>query len=147
MFDKIDVSAEGVVDWDKIAAHFIIDYHERDERTSSISIPQWKDLRTLHTLHKDNIQRITRLANLERYLSISRVSNYDYAFRFAKEGLVVMYGLDMRPQKSNKITTDLCKQRDLWVSDAIPMPNINKIAFLLSSKEIRESFINEVLIR
>ena len=50
-----------------------------------------------------------------------------------------MYGMDMRPQKFNKITTDLCKQRDLWVSDAVPMTNLNKIAFLLSSKEICEN--------
>ncbi|KAH9283386.1 WD repeat-containing protein 49 [Echinococcus granulosus] len=124
LFDKIDVSAEGVVDWDKIAAHFIVDCHERDERSNSISIPQWKELKTLHSPHKDNIQKITRLNNFERYLSIS------------KEGLVVMYGLDMHPQKSNKISTDLCKQRDLWVSDAVTMPNINKMAFLLSSREI-----------
>ncbi|VDK33829.1 unnamed protein product [Taenia asiatica] len=124
LFDKIDVSAEGVVDWDKIATHFIVDCHERDERTSSTSIPQWKELKTLHSPHKDNIQKITRLNNFERYLSIS------------KEGLVVMYGLDMRPQKSNKISTDMCKQRDLWVCDAVIMPNVSKMAFLLSSREI-----------
>lgn len=47
-----------------------------------------------------------------------------------------MYGLDMHLQKSNKITTDMCKQRDLWVADAVIMANINKMAFLLSSKEI-----------
>ena len=85
LFDKIDVSAEGVVDWDKIAAHFIVDYHERDERTSSISIPQWKELKTLHSLHKDYIQRITRLTNLERYLSISRVSKCKCLFRFFRK--------------------------------------------------------------
>lgn len=73
LFDKIDVSAEGVVDWDKIATHFIVDCHERDERTSSTSIPQWKELKTLHSPHKDNIQKITRLNNFERYLSISKV--------------------------------------------------------------------------
>ncbi|CDS41509.1 WD repeat containing protein 49 [Echinococcus multilocularis] len=130
LFDKIDVSAEGVVDWDKIAAHFIVDCHERDERSNSISVPQWKELKTLHSPHKDNIQKITRLNNFERYLSIS------------KEGLVVMYGLDMHPQKWNKISTDLCKQRDLWVSDAVTMPNINKMAFLLSSREILFSTLN-----
>lgn len=64
-----------------------------------------------------------------------------------QEGLVVMYGMDMRPQKFNKITTDLCKQRDLWVSDAVPMTNLNKIAFLLSSKEICEnSFFKQTFI-
>ncbi|KAL5971512.1 WD repeat-containing protein 49 [Taenia solium] len=130
LFDKIDVSAEGVVDWDKIATHFIVDCHERDERTSSTSIPQWKELKTLHSPHKDNIQKITRLNNFERYLSIS------------KEGLVVMYGLDMRPQKSNKISTDLCKQRDLWVCDAVIMPNVSKMAFLLSSREILFSILS-----
>ncbi len=47
-----------------------------------------------------------------------------------------MYGLDMHPQRSTKITTDMCKPRDLWIVDAVIMPNINKMAFFLSSKEI-----------
>lgn len=51
-----------------------------------------------------------------------------------------MYGLDMRPQKSNRISTDLCKQRDLWVCDAVIMPNVSKMAFLLSSREICRFF-------
>uniref|UniRef100_A0A0X3PVZ8 WD repeat-containing protein 49 n=2 Tax=Schistocephalus solidus TaxID=70667 RepID=A0A0X3PVZ8_SCHSO len=124
LFDKIDITAEGFVDWDKISSHFVLDYCEREERSNSFSVPQWKDLRNLHSPHKDIIQRILRLKNFSRYLTVS------------KEGLVTMYGMDLHPQRSAKVQTNGCKTRDLWVVDAVAMPNINKLAVGLTSKEI-----------
>ncbi|VDN98310.1 unnamed protein product [Rodentolepis nana] len=124
LFDKIDVSNEGVVDWDEIASHFIAYYQERDERSNLISVPKWSDLKSFKVVHRDNIQRIAMISNPDRYMSVSR------------EGLIVTYNIDMHPISAYKITTDLCKPRDLWVADVVALPNLNKLACFLSTKEI-----------
>lgn len=47
-----------------------------------------------------------------------------------------MYGLDMKLQRTAKVSTDSCRSRDIWVTDYALMPNINKIAVAYTSKEI-----------
>lgn len=47
LFDKIDVTKEGYVDWDKFASHMLLEFYEKDDRVKSTQVPQWKDLRTL----------------------------------------------------------------------------------------------------
>ncbi|KER22048.1 hypothetical protein T265_09764 [Opisthorchis viverrini] len=124
LFDKIDITGDGLVDWDKFASHLMLEFYERDDRMKKLSVPQWKDLKTLNSPHKDAIQKIVFMKNMSRYLTVS------------KEGLVTMWGLDMKPQRSAKATTDACRPRDLWVTDFAVMPNINKIAVAFTSKEI-----------
>lgn len=47
LFDKIDVTKEGTVDWDKFASHMLLEFYERDDRVKSTQVPQWKDIRNL----------------------------------------------------------------------------------------------------
>lgn len=47
LFDNIDVSREDSVDWDKFAAHMLLEYYEKDDRMKSTQLPQWKDLKNL----------------------------------------------------------------------------------------------------
>ena len=47
LFDKIDVTKEGVVDWDKFASHMLLEFYEKDDRVKSTQVPQWKDLKNL----------------------------------------------------------------------------------------------------
>ncbi|CAL8105784.1 unnamed protein product [Calicophoron daubneyi] len=124
LFDKIDITGDGYVDWDKFASHLLLEFYEKDDRMKTLSVPQWKDLRTLNSPHKDVIQRMIFMKNISRYITVS------------KEGLVNMWGLDLKPQRSAKVNTEACRQRDLWVTDAALMPNINKIAIAFTSKEI-----------
>nr|CUU98598.1 hypothetical transcript [Hymenolepis microstoma] len=64
------------------------------------------------------------ICNPDRYMSVSR------------EGSVVTYNSDMHLLSAYKITTDLCKPRDLWVADVVALANLNKLACFLSTKEI-----------
>ena len=47
LFDKIDVTKEDIVDWDKFASHMLLEFYEKDDRVKSTQVPQWKDLRPL----------------------------------------------------------------------------------------------------
>ena len=47
LFDKIDVTREGTVDWDKFASHMLLEFYEKDDRVKSTQVPQWKDLKQL----------------------------------------------------------------------------------------------------
>ena len=47
LFDKVDVTKEGLVDWDKFASHMLLEFYEKDDRVKSTQVPQWKDLKTL----------------------------------------------------------------------------------------------------
>ncbi|XP_041356070.1 WD repeat-containing protein 49-like [Gigantopelta aegis] len=124
LFDKIDVTQEGTVDWDKFASHMLLEFYEKDDRVKSTQVPQWKDLKALPSPHKEVVQRVRFLKNTNRYVAIS------------KEGCVSMWGTDLKLQRSLKTGTDSCKARDLWVTDFVPLQNVNKIALAFTSKEI-----------
>ena len=38
LFDKVDVTREGTVDWDKFASHMLLEFYEKDDIFSLISI-------------------------------------------------------------------------------------------------------------
>ncbi|KAA0184030.1 WD repeat-containing protein 49, partial [Fasciolopsis buskii] len=124
LFDKIDITGDGFVDWDKFASHLLLEFYEKDDRMKTLSVPQWKELKFLCSPHKDVIQKMVFMKNVSRYLTVS------------KEGLIAMYGLDMKLQRTAKVSTDSCRSRDIWVTDYALMPNINKIAVAYTSKEI-----------
>ncbi|XP_076081504.1 cilia- and flagella-associated protein 337-like isoform X1 [Mytilus galloprovincialis] len=124
LFDKIDVAREGTVDWDKLASHMLLEFTERDDKVKSTQVPQWKDLKTFQSPHKDIIQRVSCIKNNNRYVAIS------------KEGTISMWGQDLKAQRAIKTQTDSCKTRDLWVTDFVILQNINKIALSFTSKEI-----------
>ncbi|XP_074661966.1 cilia- and flagella-associated protein 337-like isoform X2 [Tubulanus polymorphus] len=124
LFDKVDVTKEGVVDWDKFASHMLLDFYERDDKVKSTQVPQWKGLRPLPSSHKEVIQRVTFLKTSNRYISIS------------KEGCVSMWSQNLKIQRVIKTGSEACRARDLWVTDFVILPNINKIALSFTSKEI-----------
>ncbi|KAL3885534.1 hypothetical protein ACJMK2_025586 [Sinanodonta woodiana] len=124
LFDKVDVTREGTVDWDKFASHMLLEFYERDDRVKSTQVPQWKDLKTLPSPHKELIQRVCFLKNMNKYISIS------------KEGTIGFWGVDMKLQRALKTGTDSCKARDLWVTQFVVLQNINKVALTFTSKEI-----------
>ena len=55
LFDKIDVTREGVVDWDKFASHMLLEFYEKDDRVKSTQVPQWKDLKQMPRYSKSYI--------------------------------------------------------------------------------------------
>nr|XP_025042861.1 WD repeat-containing protein 49 isoform X1 [Pelodiscus sinensis] len=124
LFDKIDVIQDGFIDWDKVTSFMLLDLNEKDERTKSLVIPQWKNLRLLSSTHKDVIQHVTFLKGSSCYLTVSR------------NGLLGIWGENLKLQRTLQITTEAVKLKDLWVTTLVSLPNVNKIAVAFTSKEV-----------
>ncbi|XP_069101965.1 cilia- and flagella-associated protein 337-like isoform X5 [Argopecten irradians] len=124
LFDKIDVAREGSVDWDKFASHMLLEFYEKDDRVKSTQVPQWKDLKSLPSPHKDVIQKVVFLKNTNKYVAVS------------KEGTISIWPQDLKQSRSFKTGTDTCKGRDLWITHFCALQNINKLALAFTSKEI-----------
>ncbi|XP_032752844.1 WD repeat-containing protein 49 [Rattus rattus] len=124
LFDKVDVSQDGFIDWDKLTSFILLSLSERDERAKATVIPQWKDLEFLPGKHKDTIQKIVFLKSSSRYLTIS------------KEGLLGIWGENLKLQETLPITSDAIKLKHLWVTGLVSLENVNKIAVAFTSKEI-----------
>ncbi|XP_043378753.1 WD repeat-containing protein 49 isoform X3 [Chelonia mydas] len=124
MFDKIDLTRDGIIDWDKVTSFMLLDLNEKDERTRSSVIPQWKNLRLLSPIHKDIIQKVTFLKGSSCYLTVSR------------NGLLGVWGENLKLQRTLQITTEAVKLKDLWVTTLVSLANVNKIAIAFTNKEI-----------
>ncbi|XP_071492952.1 cilia- and flagella-associated protein 337-like [Diadema antillarum] len=124
LFDKIDVTKEGTVNWDKFTSHLLLEYVEKDDRVKSTQVPQWKDIKHLPSPHKDVVQKVAYIKNTSRYIIVS------------KEGSISTFDSQLRTQKSIKISNESVKPRDVWVTTFVVLQNINKIALAFTSKEI-----------
>ncbi|XP_069829928.1 cilia- and flagella-associated protein 337 isoform X2 [Dendropsophus ebraccatus] len=124
LFDKIDVTREGFIDWDKLTSFMLLELYEKDERVKSSVIPQWKDIRSLPLIHKENIQKVVYLKGSCRYVTLS------------KDGLLGVWGENLKLQRSLRICTDTVKLKDLWATSLVFLANVNKIAVAFTSKEI-----------
>ncbi|XP_036303586.1 WD repeat-containing protein 49 [Pipistrellus kuhlii] len=124
LFDKVDVAQDGFINWDKLTSFMLLTLYENDERAKATSVPQWKDLKLLPGKHKDTIQKVIFLKTSSRYLTIS------------KEGLLGIWGENLKLQESFPITSDATKLKHLWVTSLVSLENVNKIAVAFTSKEI-----------
>ncbi|KAM4889331.1 cilia- and flagella-associated protein 337 [Thomomys bottae] len=124
LFDKVNVTRDTFINWDKLASFILLSLYEKDERTKAMVVLQWSDLEFLPGKHKDTIQKVIFLKNSSRYLSIS------------KEGLLGIWGENLKLQKTLPITSDATKLKHLWVTSLVSLENVNKIAVAFTSKEI-----------
>ncbi|KAJ1087888.1 hypothetical protein NDU88_001047 [Pleurodeles waltl] len=124
LFDKIDVTRDGFINWDKLSSYMLLELYEKDERTKSLAVPQWKDIRLLMPVHKDIVQKIVFLKGSGRYLTLS------------KDGVLGVWGENLKLQRTLRIATDSVKPKDLWVISLVFLANVNKIAVAFTSKEI-----------
>ncbi|XP_078265948.1 cilia- and flagella-associated protein 337-like [Rhinoraja longicauda] len=124
LFDRIDVTRDGFVDWDQVTTFMLLGHYEKEERVKTSVVPQWRDIVYFPSHHKEPIQSIVHLTNSHRYLSIS------------KDGWMSVWGENLKLQKTLRVATDSVRLRDLWVTSMIFMANVNKIAVAFTSKEI-----------
>uniref|UniRef100_A0A673U7Z6 WD repeat domain 49 n=1 Tax=Suricata suricatta TaxID=37032 RepID=A0A673U7Z6_SURSU len=124
LFDKVDVAQDGFINWDKLTSFMLLALYENDERAKATVLPQWKDLEFLPTKHKDTIQKVIFLKSSSRYLTIS------------KEGLLGIWGENLKLQETLPIISDATKLKHLWVTSLASLENVNKIAVAFTSKEI-----------
>ncbi|XP_059019560.1 WD repeat-containing protein 49 isoform X2 [Mustela lutreola] len=124
LFDKVDMAQEGFINWDKLASFMLLALYEKDEQAKATVVPQWKDLEFLPVKHKDTIQKVIFLKSSSRYLTIS------------KEGLLGIWGENLKLQETLPITSDATKLKHLWVTSLVSLENVNKITVAFTSKEI-----------
>ena len=127
LFEKVDVSKEGFIDWDKLCSHLLLQYYEKDDRIKSTQVPQWQELKYMPCPHKDVINRFVAVGNPVRYYASA-----------SRDGTVAFWNLDLKLTRSFQVQTnpEEIKPRDLWVTHFIPLGHINKLAISLTSKEI-----------
>ncbi|XP_039713480.1 cilia- and flagella-associated protein 337 [Pteropus medius] len=124
LFDKVDVVQDGFINWDKLTSFMLLALYENDERAKATVVPQWKELEFLPVKHKDTIQKVIFLKSSSRYLTIS------------KEGLLGIWGENLKLQETLPITSDAIKLKHLWVTSLVSLENVNKIAVAFTSKEL-----------
>lgn len=124
LFDRIDITKSGKVTWDMFVQFMLYEFLEKDEKVKTTQVPQWKELRIISTPHKDTIQRLQHMRSSNRYISAS------------KDGCIAFWDHHMKLHRSLKLTTPSIKPRDMWVSDFVLLPTLNKIAVAFTSKEI-----------
>lgn len=115
LFDKVDVAQDGCIDWDKLTSFILLSLYEKDERAKATVVPQWKDLEFLQGKHKDTIQKVIFLKSSSRYLTVS------------KEGLLGIWGENLKLQETLPITSDATKLKHLWVTSLVSLENTNKV--------------------
>ncbi|KAM6223901.1 cilia- and flagella-associated protein 337 [Rhynchocyon petersi] len=123
-FDKVDVGRDGFINWDKLTSFILSALYEKEEQTKATVVPQWRALEFLPVKHKDTIQKVIFLKSSSRYLTIS------------KEGLLGVWGENLKLQETLPITSDATKLKHLWVTSLVSLENVNKIAVTFTSKEI-----------
>ncbi|XP_066936412.1 cilia- and flagella-associated protein 337-like [Clytia hemisphaerica] len=127
LFDMVDISREGLINWDRFSNYLLLEYYEREDRIKTTQVPQWQDIRSIPTSHKNSICCILQNTNNGfRYCTVS------------KDGLVSVFTDRHEVKRTCQIHTnpEEIRNKDLWVTDATLMPNINKIAFATTSREI-----------
>ncbi|XP_069329076.1 cilia- and flagella-associated protein 337 isoform X2 [Eulemur rufifrons] len=124
LYDKVDMAQDGFITWDKLTSFILLVLYEKEERAKSTVVPQWKDLEFLPVKHKDTIQKVVFLKSSCRYLTIS------------KEGLLGVWGENLKLQETLPITSDATKLKHLWVTSMVSLENVNKMAVAFTSKEI-----------
>ncbi|OAF65538.1 WD repeat-containing protein 49 [Intoshia linei] len=123
-FDRIDINKSGYVDWDKIISLIMLQLYEKDNKIRSTQLPKWKEPNILISPHKDIIVDIKFMRSLNKYIFVS------------KDGCVSIWDKNLKLIRSQRIYTESCNQRDLWVTHFFPMNNLNKLVVSLTSKEI-----------
>ncbi|XP_013374114.1 PREDICTED: WD repeat-containing protein 49 isoform X3 [Chinchilla lanigera] len=124
LFDKVDVARDGFINWDQLTSFILLSLYEKDERAKATVVPQWKDLEFLQGKHKGTIQKVIFLKNSSRYLTVST------------EGLLGVWGENLKLRETLPVTSDASKLKHLWVTSLVSLENANKIAVAFTSKEI-----------
>ncbi|KAG9272878.1 WD repeat-containing protein 49-like [Astyanax mexicanus] len=125
LFDSVDVSREGWVNWERLTSYFLLGLSEKDEHIKTTAVLRWRPARTLPVPHRDRLHSITHLPNAGRYLTLS------------KDGtLTVWEEKNLTLLRSHRLTNDSVRPKDLWATGLVLLPNVQKIAVSFTSKEI-----------
>ncbi|MFT7804220.1 WD repeat-containing protein on Y chromosome-like [Arapaima gigas] len=134
LFNKVDASFEGYVDWDKLCSYLLLQYREKEFVTQPrASVLSSRPL-IRHCLH--NKQDTTT-----RVLAVTHPPPVRF-FSVSKEGTLTIWDSNLDILKTHEVPGD-SSERDgskrkfrMWTTDAAYMPNVHKIAVATTSRDI-----------
>lgn len=116
LFDSVDVSREGWLDWPRLTTFLLLKLSEQEEQARAGTVPRWRPPRLLPSPHREPVQGVTLLrSGPGRYLSLS------------KEGVLGVWNDELHLLKSLRLTNDSVKPKDLWVTAMAVLPNVHKV--------------------
>ncbi|XP_062409086.1 WD repeat-containing protein 49-like [Sardina pilchardus] len=125
LFDGVDVSREGRLDWPRLTTFLLLKLCEQDEQARAAAVPRWRAPRPLPSPHREPVQGVALLrSGAGRYLSIS------------KDGVLGVWCDELSLLKSLRLTNESVKPKDLWATAMVVLPNVHKVAVAFTSKEI-----------
>ncbi|XP_078735185.1 cilia- and flagella-associated protein 337-like [Lampetra fluviatilis] len=134
LFDKVDTSGDGYVDWGDFCAYMLMQYRERDFARARHEAP-FPPLALVirHCTH--NKQEVcTRLLALDSPAPLRFVS-------VSKEGVLTVWDRHLRLQRSfqEEVEDPRGGKRRFrtWSTDAVVLPDVHKIAVSTTSRDIR----------
>ncbi|KAL4240997.1 hypothetical protein ACF0H5_001776 [Mactra antiquata] len=132
LFQKLDSSASGYVDWNEFCTYLLLLYRENDYMRTKREIPFLVEPKIRHIVQnrQEQTTKIVAVEGPARYVTVSR------------EGAISVWYPSMQYDKYYVISDDeedsSQKRRfKMWVTDAIYMPNCHKIAIASTSRDIR----------
>ena len=124
LFDAVDSLQSGMLNWNSLCDFLLLKFYEQDEKRTAIQVPEWKTVEFVPIFHKKSICRILQCK--QYYYVVST----DGHVSFLSKILEVEYSIKL------KASIEDVKLKNLWVTDAIFMENLNKFAFSTTKKEL-----------
>ncbi|XP_018090989.1 WD repeat-containing protein on Y chromosome isoform X1 [Xenopus laevis] len=133
LFNKVDTSCDGFIDWGEFCTYLLLQYKKRDYKmTGKVTFLGQPVIRLCTRNKQEPTSRILAISSPPPlwFLSVS------------KSGVLTSWDSALHPQKSYEIASDFTdlqagKRRfKSWVTDAVHLPNTNKIAVATTSRDI-----------
>ncbi|XP_041919110.1 WD repeat-containing protein 49-like isoform X1 [Alosa sapidissima] len=125
LFDSVDVSREGRLDWTRLTTFLLLKLCEQDEQARAATVPRWRAPRPLPSPHREPVQGVALLrSSPSRFVSLS------------KDGVLGVWSDELGLLKSLRLTNESVKPKDLWATAMVVLPNVHKVAVGFTSKEI-----------
>nr|XP_022317228.1 WD repeat-containing protein on Y chromosome-like isoform X7 [Crassostrea virginica] len=134
LFTKLDTSLDGYVDWNEFCTYMLLLYRENDYMRTKREIPFLVEPKLRHIVHnrQEQTTKMVATTGTVRYITIS------------KEGVVNVWQPSLNyVEKYYSITNDendssgQKRRFKTWVTDAIFLPNCNKLVIGSTSRDIR----------
>lgn len=133
LFKKVDIASDGLVDWDEFCTYLMLQFEENDQATKvngNTFIPKPNIVRIDH--NKETTTKILTDFNPMRYVTIS------------KEGIIGVWSteldlqrkIEMEHNNSDAERTSNKRHIKMWVTDAVAMPNVHKMALSTTNRDI-----------
>ncbi|KAM4628419.1 cilia- and flagella-associated protein 337-like [Polymixia lowei] len=125
LLDSADVMGEGSIDWEGLSSFLLLELSEKAEHARARNVPRWKQPRTLTSPHRDPVQQVLYLRSSGKYLTVSKGGT-----------LGLRAGEDLSLLQTHRLQNNSVRPKDLWVTDAVLLHNVHKIAVSFTSKEV-----------